>query len=102
MLNELDIELERQGLKFVPTYVKGERGKYQLVVSQKSWKKLKQQLKLITRKTTPMSLDERIEKLIEIQRGWINNFRLGSIYVKLKNLDKWLRNRLRYCIWHHW
>jgi len=86
----------------VPTYVKGERGKYQLVVSKKSWEKLKQKLKLITRKTTPMSLDERIEKLIEVQRGWINNFRLGSIYVKLKKLDGWLRNRLRYCIWHHW
>jgi len=21
---------------------------------------------------------------------------------KLKELDGWLRNRLRYCIWHHW
>jgi group II intron reverse transcriptase/maturase len=90
------------GFGFVPTYVKGERGKYQLVVSQKSWEKLKQKLKLITRKTTPMSFDERIEKLIEVQRGWINNFRLGSIYAKLKKLDGWLRNRLRYCIWHHW
>lgn len=90
------------GFGFVPTYVKGERGKYQLVVSQKSWEKLKQKLKLITRKTTPMSFDERIAKLIEVQRGWINNFRLGSIYAKLKKLDGWLRNRLRYCIWHHW
>ena len=48
---------------FVPTYVKGERGKYQLVVSEKSWEKLKQKLKTITRKTTPMSFEERIEKL---------------------------------------
>ena len=21
---------------------------------------------------------------------------------KLKDLDGWIRNRLRYCIWHHW
>ncbi|WP_373400817.1 hypothetical protein V8V91_26145 [Algoriphagus halophilus] len=21
---------------------------------------------------------------------------------KLKQLDEWLRNRLRYCIWHDW
>jgi len=27
---------------------------------------------------------------------------LASIQVKLKELDGWLRNRLRYCIWHHW
>jgi len=28
--------------------------------------------------------------------------RMGSIHGKLKELDGWLRNRLRYCIWHHW
>lgn len=30
------------GFGFVPTYVKGERGKYQLVVSEKGWKTLRQ------------------------------------------------------------
>jgi RNA-directed DNA polymerase len=90
------------GFGFVPTYKKGERGKYQLVVSEKSWKKLKQKLKVLTRKTTPMSFDERIEKLNEVQRGWVNAFRMASIQNKLNELDGWLRNRLRYCIWHHW
>ena len=90
------------GFGFVPTYMKGERGKYQLVVSDKSWRKLKQKLKLITKKTTPMSFDERIQKLNEVQRGWVNNFRMASIQNKLNELDGWLRNRLRYCIWHHW
>ena len=90
------------GFGFVPTYKKGERGKYQLVVSEKSWKKLKQKLKVLTRKTTPMSFDERIQKLNEVQRGWVNAFRMASIQNKLNELDGWLRNRLRYCIWHHW
>ena len=90
------------GFGFVPTYKKGERGKYQLVVSEKSWRKLKQKLKTITRKTTPMSFDERIEKLGEVQRGWLNAFRMASVQSKLAELDGWLRNRLRYCIWHHW
>jgi len=90
------------GFSFVPTYVKGEKGKYQLVVSEKSWKNLKQKLRTATRKTTPMSFNERIRKLNEILRGWVNNFRMASIYGKLKELDGWVRNRLRYCIWHHW
>jgi group II intron reverse transcriptase/maturase len=90
------------GFGFVPTYRKGEKGKYQLVVSEKSWKKFKQKLKTTTRKTTPMSFDERIKKLNEVIRGWIDNFRMASIYGKLKSLDGWIRNRLRYCIWHHW
>ena len=90
------------GFEFVPTYVKGERGKYQLVVSKKSWKKLKQKLKIITRKTTPCSFDERIQRIKEVQRGWLGYFRIANIQQKLKDLDSWLRNRLRYCIWHHW
>ena len=47
------------GYGFVPTYKKGEKGKYQLVVSGKGWKNLKLKLKAITRKTTPASFDER-------------------------------------------
>ncbi len=96
------VNFEILGCRFVPTYEKGVKGKYQLVVADKSWKTLKQKLKAITRKTTPSSLSERIGKLKEVQRGWINYFRIGSIYGKLKDLDGWLRNRLRYCIWHYW
>jgi group II intron reverse transcriptase/maturase len=90
------------GFGFVPTYVKGEKGKYQLVVSEKSWKTLKQKIKTITRKTTPATFDERSQKLKELQRGWLGYFRMASIWGKLKELDGWLRNRLRYCIWHDW
>ena len=48
------------GHAFVPTYQKGVRGKYQLVVEKKRWMQLKSKLKEITRKTTPMSFDERV------------------------------------------
>ena len=90
------------GFNFVPTYIKGDRGHYQPVAQEKSWKRLKAKLKEITRKTAPMSFDERIRKLKEVQRGWVNYYRMASIYGKLKDLDGWVRNRLRYCIWHDW
>ena len=32
----------------------------------------------------------------------INYFKLAGMHQKLKTLDHWLRNRLRYCIWYHW
>ncbi len=88
------------GFDFVPTYKKGDKGKYQIVVAKKSWRKIKRKLKKVTRKTTSMRFEERIQKLNQIQRGWVNNYRLASIQAKLKALDEWLRNRLRYCIWH--
>ena len=37
-----------------------------------------------------------------VQRGWLNYFRLGNMGSKLKSLDGWIRNRLRYCIWTDW
>ena len=90
------------GFGFVPTYKKGQKGKYQLVVKPSKWKELKTKLKRLTRKTTPASFDERIQKINLLIRGWTNYFKPASIYAKLKSLDEWLRNRLRYCIWHDW
>lgn len=95
-------EFEILGYKLVPSFKKGEKGKYLLTVSEKSWHKLKEKLKSITRKTTPKSFEMRMQALKEVQRGWLNYFRLGSIYGKLRDLDGRLRNRIRYCIWHDW
>lgn len=90
------------GYSFVPTYKKGEKGKYQFVVKKSKWKEFKSKLKQLTKKTIPMSFDERIQRIKRLVRGWINYFKLASIQTKLKKLEEWLRNRLRYCIWHHW
>lgn len=87
---------------FESSYQKGVQGQYQLVVSKTSWQELKYKIKQITRKTIPASFDERIERLNLLMRGWLNYFRPASIRGKLKALDGWVRNRLRYCIWHHW
>lgn len=96
------VQFKILGYRFVSTYEKGTKGKYQLVVCDKSWDKLKENLKTITRKTTPMSTAERIGKLKQVGRGWVNYFRMASIHGKLKEVDSWIRKRLRYCIWHDW
>ncbi|MEQ8882657.1 MAG: group II intron reverse transcriptase/maturase [Cyclobacteriaceae bacterium] len=96
------VNFELLGHGFVPVYTKGSKGQYQLVVRKSAWKSFKRKLKDLTRKTRPMSLDERLKRLAEVWRGWVNNFRLTNIHAKLKTLDEWLRNRLRYCIWHDW
>src|SRR5690554_2392128 len=90
------------GYGFVPTYKKGEKGKHQPIAKKSKWQEFKQKLKYLTRKTIPMSFDERMRRINWLIRGWINYFKLASIYTKLKKLEEWLRNRLRYCIWHHW
>ena len=96
------VNFEMLGHGFTAVYKKGVTGQYQLIVSKKAWGNLKRKLKDISRKTRPMSLMERFQKLSEVWKGWVNNFRLANISAKLKALDEWLRNRLRYCIWHDW
>ena len=93
---------EYLGFGFVPSYKKGDKGKYQLIVSKKSLKRLKAKIKYITRKTIPCSFDERIQRLNRLMYGWLNYFKQASIFGKLKYMDAWVRDRLRYCVWHHW
>jgi group II intron reverse transcriptase/maturase len=90
------------GFCFTPTFKKGEKGKYQTIVSEKAWGNLKRAIKAITKKTLPKSFDERIRGLKEVQQGWLQYFRMASMWGKLKELDSWVRHRLRLCIWHDW
>jgi RNA-directed DNA polymerase len=96
------LQYEYLGFAFESSYQRGVRGQYQLVVSKTSWAELKYKIKQITRKTIPANFDERIERLNLLMRGWLNYFKPASIQGKLKTMDGWVRNRLRYCIWHHW
>jgi group II intron reverse transcriptase/maturase len=96
------LEFSILGYALVSSYQKGARNKYQFVAEKKRWETLKKNIKEITRKTAPMSLDVRMQKLKEVCRGWVNYFKHANILGKLKDLDGWVRNRIRYCIWHDW
>ncbi len=90
------------GYGFVPVFRKGSKGKYQLVVDRSALRRLKAKLKFITRKTIPVSFEERIARLNLVMKGWIHYFRLANMYGKLQEVDVWIRRRLRRCIWHDW
>jgi group II intron reverse transcriptase/maturase len=90
------------GYNFVCTYEKGMKGKYQLRVCPKAFARMKAKVKEITRKTSPKSISVRIAELNRYMKGWLNYFRYAHMIGKLTDLDVWIRNRLRYCIWKHW
>lgn len=87
------------GFTFVSSYLKGIKGRYQLIVAKPKFQKFIRELKRLTRKTTPMSFDERIKRVNWLIRDWINYFKHASMQEKLAKIDSWLRCRLRYCIW---
>ena len=90
------------GYSFERSPGEGEESDYHLTVSAKRWKTLKEKLKEVTRKTRPYTFDTRMTKLKEIQRGWVQYFGLAKMLWPLQKLDRWVRNRIRYCIWHNW
>lgn len=68
----------------------------------KSIEKLKQKLKEVTSRNKPMSMEERIQKLNPIIRGWVNYFRIAEMKSWMETVDGWLRTRIRICIWKQW
>lgn len=90
------------GYGFIPSYEKGVKGKYRLSVSSQSFKRLKQRIKQISRKTTSISFTARLSQLRAFTRGWVNYYKFASMGTKLKKIDSWVRSRLRYCIWKQW
>jgi len=78
---------------------KGETG---MRVHPKSVRKLKTKLKAVTGRSNPTSIKERIAKLKQIINGWVNYFRIADMGKLAKELDEWLRRRIRMCYWKRW
>ncbi len=78
------------------------KGKYYLRVHPKSIQRLKANIREVTNRNVSMNFEVRIKKLIEKTRGWVNYFKLANMSKVLMELDKWIRRRLRACIWKTW
>ena len=153
MLNELDKELEKRGLRFVryaddclimvrsekaanhvmqsvtryienklglivnvekskvarPRNIKylgfgfyNKKGKWRPKPHLKSVQKFTLKLKDITSRSNAMSIREKITKLNQVIRGWINYFRIADMKGFMGKVGKHLRHRLRMCIWKYW
>jgi len=153
MLNELDKELEKRGLRFVryaddclimvrsekaanhvmesvtryienklglivnaekskvarPDKIKylgfgfyNKKGMWRPKPHIKSVQKFKLKLKDITSRSNAMSISDKITKLNQVIRGWINYFRIADMKGLMKEIGEHLRHRLRMCIWKYW
>ena len=153
MLNELDKELEKRGLRFVryaddclitvrsekaanrviqtvtryienklglivnvekskvarPRDIKylgfgfySKKGKWRPKPHLKSVQKFKSKLKDITSRSNAMPISDKITKLNQVIRGWINYFRIADMKRLMGRIGEHLRHRLRMCIWKYW
>lgn len=69
---------------------------------QDSVKNFERKLKKLTKRSWTIGMDERIQRLNWVIRGWINYFRIGMMRQNLIRIDKRLRTRMRIVIWKQW
>ena len=69
---------------------------------QDSVKKFKDRLKELTCRKMPGTVTNKIKKINQVTRGWINYYALGSMKTVMTEIDAHLRTRLRVIIWKQW
>jgi RNA-directed DNA polymerase len=64
--------------------------------------KVKAKIRQITRRKRGNTLEQIIEELTSYLRGWLNYFGFCETPSVLKELEQWLRRKLRCLIWKRW
>jgi RNA-directed DNA polymerase len=89
---------ERKFLGYSMTWHKQPR----LKVAETSVERLKAKVRVIFRKGRGRSLNQVIEELNKLLRGWVQYFRLAEVKGVFDELDGWTRRKLRCLIWLQW
>lgn len=64
-------------------------------IADKSIKRFKKKVKSLTKRNRGVSFSQVIEELNAACRGWITYFRKAEVWLPWRNLDAWIRRRLR-------
>ena len=89
-------------LKFLGYGFYVRNGKCRLRLHQKTEAKLRRRLKAIASRNNGMGYAKRKDTLRQYLRGWIEYYSLADMGSKVKEIDQWLRRRIRMCIWKSW
>jgi RNA-directed DNA polymerase len=78
---------------------KGEKG---LNIAKSSIAKYKSKVREITSRSKPYAMYKRYEMLRQLNRGWVQYFKLNEAKSLFSELDKWVQRRIRQCYWKQW
>lgn len=88
------------GVEFLGFVFRGYGG--QIRVSPKNIRKFKDRVRAITRRNRGVSMSHRYQELRWYFQGWVGYFGLVPIKSCFRELDKWVRRRIRSCYWKQW
>jgi RNA-directed DNA polymerase len=78
------------------------KGKARNFIHKKPIAKFKTKVKEITSRSNGKSMEMRKDALNYLITGWVNYFHIADMEKVAKELDQWIRRRIRMCYWKQW
>lgn len=88
--------------KFLGFSFYANKGKARNFIPQKPIKRFKTKVKETTSRSSGISMEQRMGKLDQLITGWVNYFHIADMEKVAKELDQWIRRRIRMCYWKQW
>ncbi|MBM7571994.1 group II intron reverse transcriptase/maturase [Aquibacillus albus] len=68
----------------------------------KSKKKFEKKLRQLTKRNRSGNIRQIIKEINEVTTGWINYYGIGYMKNYIRNINRWIRRRIRQIIWKRW
>jgi group II intron reverse transcriptase/maturase len=78
------------------------RGQVRIQVAPKAITRVRHRLRFLTRRSWSVAMAYRIDRINRFTTGWMAYFRLADLATTFRDLDGWLRRRLRQVRWKEW
>lgn len=65
-------------------------------------KRLKDKIRQLTSRKWSVAMEYRLHKLTQLMRGWVQYYKMASMKNIMKEMDQWIRRRLRAIRWKEW
>lgn len=103
VVNEAKSQVARPGArKFLGYRIATRLEQAHIRIAPQSIERLMQRVRDLMRQGRGQSLTRTIQKLNPLLRGWASYFSLSAQHKRMKDLDGWLRRRLRCLLWRQW
>ena len=78
------------------------RGEVRVRLSKKALERVKRRIREMTGRSHSQSMDRRLRALNAYLAGWFGYYGYAKTPSVFEALDKWVRHRLRACVWKEW
>ena len=82
-------------------YISSKR-RYGILIHPKSVKKMKDKIRSIMKRNNGYGYERLKVELTQYIRGWVNYFKIADMKSLLRDIDQWLRHKIRCYIWKSW